>query len=245
MKILGNIFSKQKHDYFDAYSFLKTDIHSHLIPNVDDGTKDFNETVEIIKELKQLGYKKLIITPHINSEYKNNKEDLISKYNHLNQIVSSLQLDIEIAAEYLIEYGFEDKINQTELLSFNSKKYILIELPFLYIPQNFFNVIFELRLNGYFPILAHPERYPQFYQDFQKYVELKDREILFQVNIVSFTGLYDNYVKKIAIKLLDNNLIDFLGSDTHNHKYITCLQTFVNDPLFSKIQKKTFLNSTL
>ena len=142
MKILGNIFSKQKHDYFDAYSFLKTDIHSHLIPNVDDGTKDFNETVEIIKELKQLGYKKLIITPHINSEYKNNKEDLISKYNHLNQIVSSLQLDIEIAAEYLIEYDSKIKsIRQNYCRLIVKNIYLLNFLFFIFL--RIFSMLFS------------------------------------------------------------------------------------------------------
>jgi len=216
MGIFNSLFSKNK--TLSDFSFLATDVHSHILPGIDDGAKDVADSIEIVLLLKKLGFKKIIATPHISTEHYNNSiETVENAYSLLKTSLKEqdIEMEIEYAAEYLIDYDFERRLDTEKLLTFGNN-YILIELPYFQYPQNFFHILFKLRLAGYNPILAHPERYHYWNNDIKTYEELKDKEVLLQMNILSLIGYYDIFAKKNAIQLLGKGFIDFMGTDIHN-----------------------------
>ncbi|NTW31897.1 MAG: capsular biosynthesis protein [Bacteroidetes bacterium] len=201
-------------------------MHSHLIPGIDDGSESVEDSIELIRSFYNLGYKKIITTPHIMFDFfKNTPEIIFKNLENLKNAVAKEQIPIKIeaAAEYMLDEGFIQKFRAGELLTFG-KKYVLIELSAYFPPDSIYQVMFDLKLDGYNPILAHPERYAYWYSDFEKFVTLKDREILFQINLPSLAGYYSAEVRKIAEKFIDNNMVDFVGSDTHNSVYFEQLE---------------------
>jgi len=222
MNIFSSLFKSNKLEHPVDFSLISTDMHSHLIPGIDDGAGTIEESVELIRSLYNLGYKKVIITPHVISDYfKNTPEIIRSGHETLKKALAAGQILVktETAAEYMLDDGFEKKFRNGELLTFG-KKYVLLELSAFTPPKSFFQVIFDLKLEGYNPILAHPERYSYWHFDFEQYITLKDREILLQINLPSLTGFYSPEVQKITEKLIDNNMVDFAGTDLHNNDYL-------------------------
>ena len=170
------------------FSVLKTDIHSHFIPGIDDGSPDMETTISLIKEMQGLGFKKVITTPHVMSDFYKNSSDIILK--GLTDIrselkVQNINMEIEAAAEYYIDYDFDQKIGKEKFLTFGDN-YILVELSFMEAPKNLFDIIFKLRLEGYNVVLAHPERYAFFTMD--DYEELVNRGVLLQINWLKNLG---------------------------------------------------------
>lgn len=197
---------------------LKVDFHSHLIPAIDDGSRNMEETIELIRGFKEFGYEKLITTPHVMSDfYKNTPDIILGGLANIKAELKRQHIDIELeaAAEYYLDEDLEAKIKSKSLLSFGDN-YVLFELPFIAEPPNLASTIFELQTNGYKPVLAHPERYGFWYDNFDKYYEMQDKGVLLQLNILSLIGHYSPETRKIAERLIDENLINFLGSDCHN-----------------------------
>lgn len=230
MGLFGNFFSSDKLKQPVDLSLVSTDMHSHLIPGIDDGAKTMEDSVELVRLMRNLGYKKLIITPHIITDYFKNTPEIIN--NGLNDLRNALArenipVQIETAAEYMLDEGFRIKFQKGELLTFGNKN-ILVELSSYVPPIDLFQVLFDLRMSGYKTILAHPERYSYWHNDFENYVTLKDREILFQVNLPSLAGFYAPQVQKMAEKLIENNMVEFIGSDLHDTDY------------YNKIEKSRF-----
>ncbi len=221
-----NLFKKKKLDYPVSFKGLKTDMHSHLIPGIDDGSPDMDTSVFLIREMKQLGYQKLITTPHISSDIFKNTTEIIQKglaaLQHRLEM-EKLDIKVEAAAEYLIDDGFEKRLNSNNLITF-SNKFLLVELPYFHLPPNLYDITFELQIKGYKIMLAHPERYLYWFNNMKKYEELKDRGVYFQLNMISLTGHYSQEVKKMAEKMIDAQMIDFLGSDLHNQHYLNILK---------------------
>ncbi|MCB0494750.1 MAG: capsular biosynthesis protein [Cyclobacteriaceae bacterium] len=196
-----------------------TDIHSHLLPGIDDGVKTIEESLEVIRFLNDLGFKKLITTPHIMSDYYKNTPSIIrSKLEEVRFALkeAGMNVEIEAAAEYYLdEHFYEQIINEQELLTFG-ENYILFETSFTVEPLLLKEVIFKLSSNGYKPVFAHPERYLYLHENTRLLNDLIDQELLFQLNILSLDGYYSKPVQKMAIKLLKSNAITFVGSDCHN-----------------------------
>lgn len=204
------------------FSLIKTDLHSHLIPAIDDGPETLETSVKIIKILHQLGFKKLITTPHVMSDYyKNTTETILNGLKSLQQEVKlhNINVQIEAAAEYYVDYEFEQKIGKEKFLTFGDK-YILIELSFIEAPKSLHEVIFKLQLEGYKIILAHPERYLYFTE--KDYLSLVRRGVFFQLNTLSLIDYYSSRVRKRAEHLINKQMISFIGSDCHNMKH-ACL----------------------
>ena len=221
MGFFKNIFPSKPVTPIDL-SVLHTDIHSHFIPGLDDGVKSIEESLVLIKAMKDLGYKKLITTPHIQTEFFKNTPQIIRKgLQELKDAVKLAGIDIEIeaAAEYLIDDGFEEKLDKEELLTFGDK-YILVELSYFIPFANLYSVFFNLQISGYKIILAHPERYIYWFNQFKVFEEIKDRGVLFQLNMNSLGGFYDPMVKKMAEQLIKRKLYDLVGSDMHNESYL-------------------------
>ena len=198
------------------FSTLKTDIHSHFIPGIDDGSPDMETTISLIKAMRQLGFEKVITSPHVmNDFYQNTSETILSGLNEVREELKdqAIPIEIEAAAEYYIDFEFEQKIGKEKLLTFG-ENYILVELSFIEEPRNLFDIIFKLQLEGYKVVLAHPERYS--YYRMEDYKELKNRGVLLQINLLSIIGYYSPQVQKKTEKLIEENLVSFAGTDCHN-----------------------------
>lgn len=230
---------------------IKVEFHSHLIHGVDDGSQSLEHTLDVLNVYADMGYEKVITTPHIMSDYyKNGPENVIPKVDEIRKGLAerNIQIQFEAAAEYMVDEGLEDKINNNEpLMSFGgSNKYVLIELPFLTEPRNFKKVSFDLFMAGYKPVLAHPERYLYYSPKNKDFEDIADRGILLQANILSMVGYYSKQVEKSVEYLIDNKLINFVGSDLHNIKHAHIIK---NDAFNAKLYRKAaaldLLNNTL
>ncbi|OFX17732.1 MAG: hypothetical protein A2033_04245 [Bacteroidetes bacterium GWA2_31_9] len=220
-----NIFKSKKPDPLPDYSFLGTDMHSHLVPGIDDGSKTLTESLILLSGLYKLGFRKIITTPHIMPDhYRNTPEIINSGLATLKSAVDNIEMPIELhaAAEYYTDFTIIEKIANEKLLTIPGN-YVLFEFSYFSPPQGIESIIFQLQSSGYKTILAHPERYIYWHNNFDFYKSLKDRDVYFQVNINSLVGEYSIPVKKIAEKLIKNNLIEFAGTDLHNEHHLNLL----------------------
>ena len=198
------------------FSVLKTDIHSHFIPGIDDGAPDMEASITLIKKMQALGFSKVITSPHVMSDFYQNSSEII--LNGLADVraelkVQNINMDIEAAAEYYIDYEFEQKIGKEKFLTFGDN-YILVELSFMEAPRNLFDIIFKLQLEGYKVVLAHPERYGYYKQE--DYDNLVNRDVLLQINLLSLIGHYSPQIKKKTEQLIAKGQVSFVGTDCHN-----------------------------
>ena len=248
MGFLSNLFSTKTPNLPADLSPLVADMHSHLIPGIDDGAKTEQEALELIRVLYDLGYRKLITTPHIMGDhYKNTPEIIHSGLRKMQAAIlrENIPIVLEAAAEYYLDFEFEAKIESGELMTFGTN-YVLIELSFVNEPDYLDGLIFKLRTAGYFPVLAHVERYPYWYHKMEKYEKLIDQGVLLQININSLSGQYSPQAKRVAQKLIDSNRISFLGTDCHNMDYLYRLQNCLhNEYLHKVLQSGTLLNNQL
>ena len=241
---LKNLTSKSTNDF----SFIGTDIHSHLIPKIDDGCINIDNSLNCIRRLKEMGFVKIVTTPHIMGGVYPNTPDVINTgLAYLKQALTEAKIDvvIEAAAEYKIDELFTEYLANDNLLTFGDN-YVLIELSFVAPPVNLEEIIFSMRTKGYKPILAHPERYRYWNDKFQKFEYLKSLGCLLQLNLMSLVGQYGLPSKTMAHKLLNNNLVDFLGTDLHRFDDITTLHKLLNsNDEFNKISKINPLNKLI
>ena len=229
-------------------SLVSVDIHSHLIPAIDDGAKDMERAVELILSLKEMGYKKLITTPHISDMFLNRSEDILKAYSNLKSELNkrSIDIEIEVAAEYYADENFEKLLSQGDILSFGEEKYLLFELSYFTSPQDLESLVYEIKLAGYTPVLAHPERYVYLHNNIKKYQNIRDMGVLFQINLVSISNYYSEDVMKTVKLLIVNGMVDFIGSDTHHTRHIKFLKKSFSIALYKKIFKHNkILNNTL
>ena len=239
-KKVSNVFKSFFHSSKTAladFSKVQVDFHSHFIPGIDDGAKTMADSTAMIRRMSELGFKKLITTPHIQGEFfKNTPEIILGGLEKLREAVAAenIQVELEAAAEYLLDDAFEEKMISGSLLSF-SNKHILVEMSYYSPNPDLKNLIFNLQVDGFKVILAHPERYTYWFNDFAKYEDLKDRGVFFQLNTVSLAGHYPEPVKKFAVKLVEKGMIDFIGSDMHNMNYMKSLENSLKEKLLAKL----------
>ncbi len=227
---------------------LGADVHSHLIPNIDDGSKDIDDSISMISQLKTFGYKKIITTPHIMGDgYRNTPEIILDGLKNVNQALAenNIQIETGAAAEYYIDYDFEKKLDSEKLLTFGNN-YLLFEVSYMNPPDNLYHVIFKMQTMGYKPVLAHPERYNFWHKEFQKYEDFLDKGVLLQMNINSLTGYYSIPTKKIAEQMIDKNMISFVGTDCHHVGHLNLMKDVIYEPYLLKlIESGNLLNNTL
>lgn len=222
------LFSRKKKLLKDFISNGYIDIHSHLLPNIDDGSKSITETIDLIKSLENLGFKSAIATPHIyKAVWDNSRSGIENKYqNTLPNVTQNCNLSLQVAAEYMLDENFEKLLSAGNLLTLKNE-YVLVEMSYLSPPIMLFDLLFELQLEGYKPVLAHPERYNFYHNHFEYYNKLKTAGCLFQMNLLSSTGYYGKHVAECADRLLKENLIDFVGSDVHHQNHIASFENKV------------------
>ncbi len=242
-------FKKKKRLEIPAeLSSIGVDMHSHFIPGIDDGAKTLDDSVEMITSMHELGYRKVITTPHIMSDfYKNSNKTILDGLATVKSKLAENNVPIEVdaCAEYYLDFDFERKLNEEKMLTFGNN-HILFEISYMNPPDNLFHVIFKMQTLGYKPILAHPERYNFWHTEFDKYETMVDKGVLLQMNINSLSGYYSLATKKIAEELIDKNMISFIGTDCHHTGHIKLLKDVVYEPHLKKlIDSGNLLNQTL
>lgn len=219
-------------------SFISVDMHSHLLPGLDDGLQEMEQTLLFAKELQQLGYKKLICTPHILSGvYNNSPQSILPKLELVRSafLENKIDMPVEAAAEYMVDGDFEAYINEDLPLLTFGKNLILIEMSYAAPSNNIEQVIFQLRLKGFQPVLAHPERYNYYLSNPQQYERFVDLGCLLQINILSLLGYYGVPSKNTAINLLKKNMVSFAGTDMHHENHLAALKQLASKKNFYKL----------
>ena len=219
------------------YSKLVADIHSHLLPGIDDGSPDLETSIELIRRMMKLGFKKFVTTPHIMWEmYKNTPEIVNKKLDLLRAALKKESIDVEInaAAEYFLDEHVEKLLSTKQKLLTVADNMVLVEFSLANQPFNVKEILFEMTMQGYQPIIAHPERYIYFEQAKDFYDELKDSGYYFQLNINSLSGYYGKSAEKLAHYLLKKDYYNFLGSDLHHFRHIEALS---NPVITSQLNK--------
>lgn len=225
---------------------FRTDMHSHLIPGIDDGVKSNEQSLVTIRKMMDAGYEKFVTTPHIMSDtYPNTPEVIRQGLSSLNDFLGSENVGVEVTAAaeyYLDEFTMKAISGEEELLTFGDK-YLLFETNYLSEPYVLKEFIFIATSKGYRPVMAHPERYQ--YMSLEKAQDLVDRGVFLQMNLLSLSGFYMKPVQKLAGKLIDSKLISFIGTDCHNEMQAHELQKAIRTTAFKKAIDLPLLNSSL
>jgi tyrosine-protein phosphatase YwqE len=241
MKLRFKYFDTAKEEPF--IPCLNIDLHSHLIPNIDDGSKDMKESLALLRALEEAGYYKVITTPHVMIDgYRNTREIIMKGLEGLilakNKV--GLNIEIEAAAEYYFDDGFIKKMQETNPLSI-ADTYILFETSYLAKPLQFDEMLDSIILAGYIPLFAHPERYRYISNLEEEYSRLKKKGVYFQVNINSFGGHYGKDAQNKAVFLSEHGMIDFLGSDVHHIKQVKTLVSVKEKQVYKEIFKNNLI----
>ncbi|PJJ11098.1 tyrosine-protein phosphatase YwqE [Flavobacterium sp. 1] len=202
------------------------DIHSHLLPGIDDGAKTFEDSLRLTQKLLSFGFTQFITTPHIIQHVWDNtlEQILANKANTVKELEkNSINIPFCAAAEYLMDDQFVRLFQSGELLTLKDN-YVLVEMSYINPPIHLYNILFDLKIAGYIPVLAHPERYLFYHNNFNEYVKLKKAGCLFQLNLLSTVGYYGNSITKIAENLLKKGMYDFVGSDVHHNNHLAAFQ---------------------
>lgn len=235
-----SLFRKEQKQYF----FYEHDIHSHILPGLDDGVKTIDESVAIVKKMLALGVKRFTFTPHISFPSPMNTPEIIRERLDLLKgrlAKENIYLDADAGAEYKVGEYMLELIERDSIASFRAGK-ILIEHSFVSPSPSFEEVVFRLQEKGYSPILAHPERYP-FYAGhiLDRVQKLKSRGCKMQVNLLSFTGFYGKEAQRGAQILADAGVIDFLSGDIHSFRQMEHLEKFMRSKSSTPLLK--YINS--
>ena len=239
-------FKKKEISLIDFFPEGFVDIHSHLLPGIDDGAKSLDNSIELISKMSSYGIKNIITTPHVlGTVYPNSSETIKSKLKEIqDELINRGIKDVSIraAAEYMLDEQFSLLLEKGDILTLKDN-YILVEMSYFNAPINLYDILFEIQLKGYKPILAHPERYNFYHNSFDNYNKLKKAGCLFQLNLLSLTEQYGKGVQKISNQLLKENLYDFVGTDAHHHNHLELLKKIGTKKNLEKINKLMINNN--
>ena len=236
-----------------SLAMLGADMHSHLLPGLDDGAETLAHSLDLLRELRELGFRKLVMTPHVMGDFfKNTPAGIRQALGTLQAAAAEAGLGdvvLECAAEYYLDEWLGRKLaDGTEMLTFGGeRRYLLFETSYMNEPFNLTATIFELKAADYTPVLAHPERYTYFYGRFEEIVKLRQEYgVLLQLNLNSLAGYYSAAARHTAEKMVDGGFVDFVGTDTHHLRHTALLGTkTVNAPYFRKLLQLPLLNQSL
>lgn len=227
---------------------LKVDVHAHLLPQLDDGPANIEQSIAIIREMYAMGYRKIILTPHIMAGYYNNSTDDILQALYIFKNVlkrRDIPMELEAAAEYYLEDELFRLIERKEVLTFGgSKRYLLFEASFVTKPSYMLEAIIKIKQAGYTPVLAHPERYI-YLNDLEVINRLLFNGVLFQINIGSLSGHYSKQAQEIAELLINKKLVAFLGTDCHSLAQLESIKQAFKLKTFKEATQLNILNNTL
>ena len=219
MKLWGN---KKSSGVFD-FGLLGTDMHSHLLPGIDDGSPDIETSLHLIQGLSDLGFRKLITTPHVmQGMYPNTRDDIMQRFESLKKNVeeAGIQVELGVAAEYFLDDDLKKLLADKEpLLSFGDGL-VLVEFSMASEPIDFKELLFEMQMQNYQPVIAHPERYVYHERNKEFFALLKSAGYLFQLNIMSLAGTYGKSVHELAKHFIKHQYYELVGTDLHNPHHL-------------------------
>lgn len=208
-----------------------TDVHCHVLPGVDDGSPDVETSCRLITDMHRWGINNIIATPHITADtFENTPDTLDPALDDLRQQLSARNIPVNItrSSENRIDDFFIDQLQSGNIRPFPGN-YILVENPWLQEPWQLDNILFDLKVKGYKVILAHPERYPYYSRDNrQRYKDLHRTGNLFQINLLSLAGHYGKTEKSTAEYLIENDLVDLIGTDLHNPAHVESIDRYLH-----------------
>ena len=230
--------NKKKVDVlYPGFSWLAQDIHSHILPGIDDGSPDVETSLQLLRSLSDAGIRKFICTPHIIGDmYRNTPVTINNALATLKNAVAQtgMQIELSAAAEYMLDDYFMELLRKPERLLTLRGNYLLTELSYSIAPNNIEDISFEIITNNYQPLMAHPERYHYYHNNYDAYHRLKELGFSLQVNLLSIIGYYGKNVAKAAKFILENDLVDFVGTDLHHVNHLKALTDAKSIPLFEE-----------
>ena len=243
-----SIFKNKIPDNYSEYFPIVTDIHSHILPGIDDGSPDIDTSLFLINGLIKLGIKQSIATPHIIGDlYRNDANSINSSLSILKKALLENQIDFKVsaAAEYMLDAYFLELLStKTPLLTIKDNL-VLTEFSYADKPYSVEQIVFAIITEGYQPILAHPERYGYYHNDFKQYDFLNELGFLLQVNLLSLTGYYGKPAAKAANYLIKNNLASYVGTDLHHERHLDALSDNKNKTLFREVLSSKIFNEDM
>lgn len=238
-------FFKRKVNKYNDFSNIGVDMHSHLVPGVDDGAQTIEDSLFLISELRNLGFNHLFTTPHTLQDYHPNTSETLKKAFSMINAASFENTPVSLSSEYYLDEQFFDQLNNDALLPLPGNR-LLFEFSQIVEPNNLEEMIFEISLKGYQPVLAHPERYLFFHKNFDYYKRIKEMGVEFQVNAMSLTSHYGKTINQTAERLIDKDMIDFIGTDIHHSKHLEVLKRVPAKKHFARlIESGTLKNHIL
>lgn len=227
---------------------FNTDIHCHVLPGIDDGSPDVDTSIELIQRMKSWGITRIIATPHVTqASYENTPQTMSNALTAVKEKLTATSIDIDIthSAEYRIDELFLSHLNDGIIVPMPNN-YLLVENSFIQEPWNLDQLLFDLKVKGYKPILAHPERYMYYYAKKDRYKAIHSTGTKLQLNLLSIAGYYGKEEKRIAMELITNGLVDFIGTDLHNHRHADAIEAYLASKDYRKIKDRLpLLNDTI
>lgn len=242
-----NLFRKKINT--PAELFFHTDIHSHVIPGIDDGSPSADISAELVKRMKSWGLNRLIATPHVTeSTFENTPEIMDKAMETLQSELMSQGIDIELShsAEYRLDDLFGREFAAGNISPFPND-FLLVENSFIQEPWGLDETLFDLKVKGYNPILAHPERYMYYHSKKERYKKLHNDGTLFQINLLSLAGHYGRDVRRTVDFLIEQGMVDFIGTDLHNERHADAIEAYLASKEYrrdSAALKGVILNDT-
>ena len=226
---------EEKREITFDYTSVIVDMHSHVLPGIDDGAQTPQDSVALIRRMMTVGIKKIIATPHIMADYYKNTAETINGALEILKtelVKENIDIVIEAAAEHYFDESFENRVNEGKLMTMGDN-YVLFEFSFISPPPTVIPMVQKLIALGYKPILAHPERYP--YMDIEQLQMFRGQGLLLQLNTISLTGYYGKEAKKMAESLIDAQLVDFISSDMHHLRHADAFKNALKMPYLEKV----------
>ena len=237
--MLFNIF-KRKKKAEPQKLFYSTDIHSHVLPGIDDGAPNTNISITLLEAMKSWGIDTIVTTPHIAEEnFENTPQNIANAYEKLNarMVDLGIEMNIKFSAEYRIDDRFRKMVEEDNLLVLPNN-YLLIENSFVQPPIDLKNIIYELQLKDIKPILAHPERYGYYQRKKEVYESLFDAGCEFQINLLSLAGYYGDRERETALWLANKGYVSFVGTDLHHFGHIEAINRFLRSKEYPSIAER-------
>lgn len=232
-------FNKNRTHLKDLIPDNYVDIHSHLLYGIDDGAQTPEDTLYLISGLQKLGIKQFVTTPHIiQYVWENTTKTINNRHEDVQKLLAENEsiVPIKAAAEYLMDEHFVELFQTNQLLTLKDN-YVLVEMSYINAPIQLYNILFDLQVAGYKPLLAHPERYQFLHNNYNEYTKLKKAGCEFQLNLLSLVGYYGEGVFETAKKLLKDGFITYTGTDTHHKKHLQAYDNLVKIKDLKPIQE--------
>ena len=253
MGFLSSFFKQKKTQKellpINISELIKSDMHSHILPGIDDGAKNIDQSLELIEGLQEIGFSHILCTPHVMSDFYRNSTEKIKEQLYIirNEIDKrNIKINIDASAEYYFDEELRKRLLNNDILSFGKENYLLFEFSYFNEHQLVFENIKDIIQSGYTPVLAHPERYPYYVVNQEKFDHLKSLGVKFQINLLSLAGNYGRTAIYGANYLIDKKFVDFIGSDIHKTEQLVGLKKVLkHEHLHKLINSNTLLNDTL